>query len=238
MKTLGMIGGMSWESTLPYYRYLNEGVRDRLGGLHSAKLILHSVDFAEVASLQQSEDWQGAGQLLANAAAGLANAGADGIILCTNTMHLVAEQIIAATPLPFLHIVDPTAKALQTAGIQKVGLLGTRFTMEKPFYVEHLAQHYQIECLVPDTAAREDLHRIIFQELCQGMISDTSRQRCKRIVQQLAAMGVEGIILGCTELGLLLENEDSILPLFDTTKLHATAALSWMLSEEKPHLIR
>ncbi|WP_018152220.1 aspartate/glutamate racemase family protein [Leeia oryzae] len=230
MKMLGLIGGMSWESTLPYYRYINETIRQQLGGLHSARLLLASLDFAEIAELQKNGQWDEAGQRLANAARQLAQAGAEGLVLCTNTMHKVADAISNAVDIPLLHIVDPTGEYILQQGYGKVGLLGTRFTMEQPFYTDRLLSHYEIECVVPDAQARDDLHRIIFSELCQGMISDTSRQRCKRILQQLAHQGAEGIILGCTELSLLIHPEDSPLPLFDTTRLHAEAAARWSLA--------
>lgn len=230
MKMLGLIGGMSWESTLPYYRHINETIRQQLGGLHSARLLLASLDFADIAELQKADRWDEAGVILANTARQLAQAGAEGLVLCTNTMHKVADAISAATDIPLLHIVDPTGEHILQQGHAKVGLLGTRFTMEQPFYTDRLLANYEIECVVPDVQAREDLHRIIFSELCQGMISDTSRQRCKRILQQLAHQGAEGIILGCTELSLLIHPEDSPLPLFDTTRLHAEAAARWALA--------
>ncbi|WDS36173.1 aspartate/glutamate racemase family protein [Pseudoxanthomonas sp.] len=223
MKTIGLIGGMSWESTLPYYRILNETVRDTLGGLHSAKVLLHSVDFHEIEALQHAGDWDGAGQAMAAAARSLQAGGADFIVLCTNTMHKVADAITAATPLPLLHIADGTADALAAAGITRVGLLGTRFTMEQDFYRKRLEAR-GFEVVIPDARDRSDVHRIIYDELCQGVIRDDSRSTYRQVMSKLADTGAQGIILGCTEISLLVDQRDASVPLFDTTALHARAA--------------
>lgn len=223
MKTIGMIGGMSWESTLPYYRHINETVRAQLGGLHSARILLHSVDFHEIAQYQHDGDWEAAGAALAASARALQAGGADFLVLCTNTMHCVADAIAAAVPLPLLHIADATADALQAAGIVRVGLLGTRFTMEQAFYRERL-QRRGFEVLIPDAPAREDVHRIIYEELCQGLVLAPSRQRYREVIAGLQAQGAEAVILGCTEISLLIGPADAAMPLFDTTALHARAA--------------
>jgi aspartate racemase len=230
MKTLGLIGGMSWESTVPYYRLINEGVKARLGGLHSAKLVLYSVDFAEVEALQRAGQWQVAGQMLAQAAHSLHAAGAQALVLCTNTMHKVADAIESAVDVPFIHIADATARAVSAAGLQKVGLLGTRFTMEQDFYKARLQNAFGLDVLVPSQNDRDEAHRIIYDELCLGQVHDASREAYRRIMGQLASEGVQGIILGCTEIGLLVSDKDSSVPLFDTTALHAQAAVDWMLN--------
>lgn len=227
MKTLGLIGGMSWESTVPYYRLINETVKAELGGLHSARLLLHSVDFAEVERLQHAGDWDAAGQLLADIASKLEGAGAQAIVICTNTMHKLAPQVQAATTIPLLHIVDATAAAIRAAGMSRVGLLGTRFTMEQDFYRGRLSEQFGIACLVPPAPEREIVHRVIYDELCQGRIKPSSRAAYRRILQGLAEAGAEGVILGCTEISLLVSAEDSPVPLFDTAALHARAAALW-----------
>ncbi|MFA7438699.1 aspartate/glutamate racemase family protein [Castellaniella sp.] len=224
MKTIGLLGGMSWESTVPYYRAINEAVKARLGGLHSARLVLYSVDFADIEALQHQGDWAGAGQALADAARALERAGADLLVLCTNTMHKVAPAIEAATPLPLLHIADPTAQAIHKAGLNRVGLLGTAFTMEQAFYRERLARRHGIEVLVPGPADRAVVHRVIYDELCLGRTCDASREAYRRIMQGLVDQGAQGIILGCTEISLLVGAADASVPLFDTTGLHALAA--------------
>ena len=223
MKTIGLIGGMSWESTALYYRQINLAVQQRLGGLHSAKLVLLSVDFHEIEVLQRAGDWASAGRILANAARSLEAAGADFLLLCTNTMHIVAPALEAAVQIPLLHIADPTAQAIQQAGHTRIGLLGTRFTMEQDFYVERLRQQ-GLEVLLPDQEDRDTVHRIIFEELCLGQIVDSSRQHYRRIMDKLVAQGAQAIILGCTEITLLVGAEDATVPLFDTTALHANAA--------------
>ncbi|WP_252270738.1 aspartate/glutamate racemase family protein [Pseudomonas subflava] len=224
MKTIGLIGGMSWESTLPYYRHVNEAIKARLGGLHSAQLVLYSVDFHEIEQLQRSGDWQRAGERLGEVAVALQRAGADFLVLCTNTMHKVAAAIEEASGLPLLHIADPTAAAIRAAGLQRVGLLGTRFTMEQPFYRERLEQQHGIDVLVPDEADRDLVHRVIYEELCLGVVREESRQAYRQIIERLVARGAQAVILGCTEIGLLVGEADAAVPLFDTTLLHARAA--------------
>jgi len=227
MKTIGLLGGMSWESTSAYYRLLNEKVKARLGGLHSARVLLHSVDFAPIAALQAAGKWDEAGDILARAAKGLEAAGADVMLIGTNTMHLVAPQVAEAISIPLLHIADATAEAIKPRGIKKVGLLGTRFTMEKHFYKGRLRDHHGIETVVPDDEDRETVHRIIYEELCLGVVSEGSRKAYLGITDKLAAAGAECIILGCTEIGLLVEQQHTTLPLFDTTNLHAEAAVTF-----------
>jgi len=224
MKTLGLLGGMSWESTLPYYRQINETVRERLGGLHSARLLLYSVDFAEVERLQHAGDWDAAGALLGRAACSLRDGGAQLLVICTNTMHKVADAVEAACGLPLLHIADPTGAAIRAAGLQRVGLLGTRFTMEQDFYRRRLIQRHGLEVLVPDPPARERVHAIIYDELCLGRIRDESRREYQAIIDGLVARGAQGVILGCTEIGLLIGPDDVAIPRFDTAALHARAA--------------
>lgn len=230
MKTIGLLGGMSWESTLPYYRHINEAVRERLGGLHSARLVLYSLDFHEIEALQRQGDWAAAGRLLADAARRLESAGADFLLLCTNTMHKVADAIEAASDLPLLHIADPTATAIRAAGLQRVGLLGTRFTMEQPFYRERLEQRHGIQVLVPDEPDRAEVHRVIYEELCRGVVSEASRQAYRQVIGRLMANGAQAVILGCTEIGLLVQPGDAGVPLFDTCRLHARAAADLALS--------
>lgn len=230
MKTLGLIGGMSWESTQLYYRLVNEAVKHRLGGLHSARLVLYSVDFHEVEALQRAGEWEQAGRLLAGVARALAAAGAQGLVLCTNTMHKVADSIEAAVGLPLLHIADPTGEALRGAGHRRVGLLGTRFTMEQDFYVERLRSRHGLEVLLPPPEDRELVHRVIYDELCLGEVKDSSRQVYRAVMQRLVQRGAEAIILGCTEITLLVGPGDADVPLFDTTALHAAHAADWALS--------
>ena len=231
MKTIGLIGGMSWESTIPYYRTINETVKQRLGGLHSAKIVLYSVDFHEIEQLQRSGDWQRAGELLAQAAQTLARAGADCIVLCTNTMHKVAPQIEAAVGIPLLHIADATGQAIRRAGLNKVALLGTRFTMEQDFYKQRLSERHAIDVVVPNEMEREVVHRVIYQELCLGQIQPESRAASRRIMQRLVEQeAAQAIILGCTEISLLVDQSDASVPLFDTTAIHAQAAAEFALS--------
>lgn len=231
MKTIGLIGGMSWESTVPYYRIVNETVRARLGGLHSARIVLYSVDFHEVERLQHAGDWDEAGRLLARAARSLATAGADFLVLCTNTMHKVAAAIEAAVPVPLLHIADPTAVAVKAAGCTKVGLLGTRFTMEEDFYSERLRRNHGLDVLVPEREDRERVHRVIYDELCLGNVLPDSRAQYRRIMARLVARGAQAIILGCTEISLLVGDDDATVPLFDTTRIHAASAALHALGE-------
>ena len=232
MKVLGLIGGMSWESTIPYYRQINETVKTRLGGLHSARLLLYSVDFVEIERLQQSGDWEAAGRLLARIAQTLEAAGAQGLVLCTNTMHKVAGAIEAAVGIPLLHIADPTADAIHLRGVITIGLLGTRFTMEQDFYRERLRNRHGVAVVTPGADDREFLHRIIYDELCLGRLLPESRATCRRIIAALVSRGAGGIILGCTELSLLIGPEDSPVPLFDTTSLHARHAAEWSLQRD------
>lgn len=229
MKTLGLIGGMSWESTIPYYRQINETVKQRLGGLHSARVVLYSVDFEEVEQLQHAGLWEQAGVLMADAARRLEMAGADGLVLCTNTMHKVAPQIEAAVNIPLLHIADPTAGAIKAAGLSTIGLLGTRFTMEQDFYRARLEQRHGLRVLVPDQADRDTVHRVIYEELCLGQISGASREAYQAIIGRLVAEGAQAVILGCTEISLLVGPRDVDIPLFDTTRLHAVHSAEWAL---------
>ena len=228
MRTVGLIGGMSWESSAHYYRLINQGVRERCGGLHSAPLLLLSVDFAEIAALQHHGDWEALGRRMAVAATTLADAGAEAIVLCTNTLHKVADAIERAQPRPLLHIADPTGGAIVAAGHRRVGLLGTAFTMEQPFYRERLATRFALDVLVPAEADRTDVHRIIYDELVRGVIVPDSRDRCRRVIRRLVDGGAEAIILGCTEIMLLVEPADSPVALFDTTTLHAAAAVDFI----------
>ena len=230
MKTIGLIGGMSWESTIPYYRLINEGIKQRLGGLHSASLLLHSVDFHEIEACQASGEWDKAGDILAQAALGLERAGAQGILLCTNTMHKVASHIETRCSLPFLHIADATGRAIAATGMQRVALLGTRYTMEQDFYRGRLETQFGIESSVPDEADRARINQIIFEELCLGTFSDASRHYYLSVIDKLAKQGAQGVIFGCTEIGLLVPAEESPIPVFDTTAIHAVDAVEFMLS--------
>jgi aspartate racemase len=230
MKTLGLIGGMSWESTLLYYRLINEGVRSRLGGLHSAQLILYSVDFEPIERMQAEGRWEEAGSALARAAQSLHRGGAQVLVLCTNTMHCVAEAIEAAAPIPLLHIADSTAEAIARCGLKKVALLGTRFTMEQPFYRARL-ERFGLTILTPAEPDRAELHRVIYDELCLGRILDESRAALRQMASRLVAAGAEGVILGCTEIGMLLGQSDLSVPAFDTTALHAAAAVEAALAD-------
>lgn len=230
-RRIGLIGGMSWESTALYYRLLNEGVRDRLGGHHSADLVLRSVDFAEIVAQQQAGDWVGAGAVLGDAARGLEAAGAEILLICTNTMHKVARDVADASAVPLLHVVDVVAAAAQEQGIATVGLLATRYTMEDPFYADRLATH-KINTVVPDQGDRDLVHKIIFDELVQGVFTDESRQAMISVMARLREKGVGGVVLGCTEIELLLSDGDVDLPLFPTTALHCAAALDLALSQD------
>jgi aspartate racemase len=228
MKTIGLLGGMSWESTVPYYRIINQMVGRRLGGLHSAKIVLYSVDFEEIEQLQHRDGWHDAGELLADAAAAVESAGADFLVICTNTMHKVAPEIEKRIGIPLLHIADPTAAALEVAEICNVGLLGTSFTMEQSFYRDRLASH-ELVVQVPCAPSRRLVHDVIYQELCHGVISEASRQSFVEVVEELANLGCQAVILGCTEIGLLLRPQDVEVPLLDTTRLHAEAAAEMAL---------
>ena len=231
MKTIGLIGGMSWESTVPYYRQVNEGIKARLGGLHSAKVVLYSVDFHEIEQLQRDGDWDTAGEVLGDAARRVQAAGADLLVLCTNTMHKVAPQMEAAVSIPLLHIADATGAAITAAGHRMVGLLGTRFTMEQDFYRQHLQDRHGLQVLVPDADDRRIVHDVIYDELCRGVIRDPSRDAYRRVMDDLVARGAQAIILGCTEISLLVGPQDARVPLFDTTALHASAAVEAALTE-------
>lgn len=229
MRQLGILGGMSWESTASYYRLLNQGVREQLGGLHSAPLLLHSVDFAEIAELQRSGDWQAAGELLANAAQGLQQAGASALLLATNTMHKVAPALKAAVDIPLLHIGDAVGQALQRQDVKRAALLGTRFTMQADFYRQRLAERFAIEVITPEPAQMEEVDRVIFAELCQGQFLAPARDFYLDCLRTLKEQGAEVAILGCTEIGLLLEGVDAPLPLLDSAELHVAMGLEWML---------
>jgi aspartate racemase len=231
VKTIGLIGGMSWESTVPYYQDINRAIGARLGGLHSAKIVLYSVEFQEIERLQHAGRWDEAGVILAQAARAVRRAGADVIVLCTNTMHKVAPQIEAAVDVPFLHIADATAARVKAAGVSRVGLLGTRFTMEESFYRGRLESQHGLEVLVPPEDARALVHRVIYEELCLGQVREDSRRAFQAVVAGLAARGAEGVILGCTEIGLLLRQDDAQVPLFDTGRIHAEAAAEFALAE-------
>ena len=229
MKTIGLLGGMSWESTQTYYRLINEGVKSRLGGLHSAKLVLYSVDFAEIEALQHQGDWPATARILSGAALSLENAGAEFLMIGTNTMHKVAPEIEEAINIPLLHIADATAKVLTQDNIQRVGLLGTRFTMEQAFYRERL-EAAGIEVVTPDAPQRAEVHRVIYEELCQGEIQAASRETYLAVINSLAEQGAQAVILGCTEIGLLIKQTDTPVPLYDTTAIHAAQAVNQALS--------
>lgn len=229
MKTIGMLGGMSWESTALYYRLINEETRRRLGGLHSAPIALVSVDFEEIEALQSAGDWKQAGAVLAARAREVEAAGADFLLICTNTMHRVADEIEAAIDIPLLHLADATAARIRAAGLERIGLLGTRFTMEQDFYRGRLSAG-GIEVLVPDQADREIVHRVIYEELCLGEVRDRSRSEYLRIIDGLAAAGAEGVIEGCTEIVMLVQQGHTAVPLFDTTAIHAEEAVALALA--------
>jgi len=229
MKTIGMIGGMSWESSIEYYRIINETVRTELGGLHSAKSMMVSVEFAEIETLQHQDRWDEAAKILIAAARSLESGGADFTIICTNTMHKLYDNIQQSVRIPLLHIADATAELIKAQGIQKIALLGTRFTMEENFYKGRLIEKYGLEVIIPGSEDMEIIHRIIYDELCAGVIQPDSKQQYADIIQRLAKEGAEGIILGCTEIGLLVKQEDSPVPLFDTTEIHARAAVKYAL---------
>jgi aspartate racemase len=226
MKTIGLLGGMSWESTELYYRHINEGVKARLGGLHSAKIALVSVDFHEIEQRQHSGDWAGTAAILADAARGVEAAGADFLVICTNTMHKVAGDIEQAIGIPILHIADATAEQIEQAGITTIGLLGTRFTMEQSFYRGRLEEQYGLRVITPPEPGRTLVHDVIYGELCLGRVLPDSRRAYLEIIDELVAQGAEGVILGCTEITMLVKPEHTQVPLFDTTALHAAAAVS------------
>ena len=230
-RTLGIIGGMSWESTQSYYRLINEGIKAKLGNLHSADLLIHSVDFAPIGELQAQGKWEELGDVMVNSGERLQAAGAQGLLIATNTMHKVAEQVQAATNLPLIHIADTTADAIKQQGLTKIALLGTQFTMTEDFYKQRLIDA-SLQVLIPDTDARAEVHRIIYDELCQGQLLASSRQYYTQVINELAAQGAEGVILGCTEIGLLISQADSPIPVFDTTAIHAAAAVQFLLGNE------
>ncbi len=235
MKTIGMLGGMSWESTLGYYRAVNEGVKARLGGLHSAKIAMVSVDFDPIEKMQHRGDWEGTAELLAKAAQSIENAGADFLMICTNTMHKVAPEIERHINIPLLHIADATAEALLAENIKTVGLLGTGFTMEQDFYKGRLQDKFGLEVLVPEAEDRAIIHRVIYEELCLGRVNDAAKAEYLRVVDGLAEKGAEAVILGCTEIGLLIKQIDTPIKLFDTTEIHAQKAVEFALRSEGNH---
>jgi aspartate racemase len=230
MKTIGLLGGMSWESTLGYYKAINEGIRQKLGGLHSAQIAMVSVDFEPIEQLQHAGDWAGTASILCKAAQSVEAAGADFLLICTNTMHKVAPEIQAAIKIPLLHIADATAEVLVIKGVQKVGLLGTAFTMEQEFYKGRLKNNYGLEVLVPSARDRQIVHKVIYQELCLGKIEADSKTQYLRIIDALAAGGAQAVILGCTEIGMLVKQEDTNVTLLDTTALHAQAAVRYAIA--------
>jgi aspartate racemase len=229
MKIIGMIGGMSWESSIEYYRIVNQTVKEKLGGLHSAKSVMYSVDFAEIETLQHEGRWDEATQTMIEAARHVESGGAGFVVICTNTMHKMADDVEAAITIPLLHIADATAEAIKAQGLSKVGLLGTRFTMEEDFYRGRLAENHGLNVLIPETEDREVVHRVIYDELVLGNIKPEAREAYKKIIGKLIAVGAQGIILGCTEIGLLVKDEDSSVPLFDTTYIHAVSAVEYAL---------
>lgn len=229
MKTIGLIGGMSWESTASYYQQLNQGIKQQLGGLHSAKIVMVSVDFAEIEALQHCGDWQKTAEILAGAAQSLEAAGADFFLICTNTMHKVADYITNSVNIPLLHIADATAQKLTIDKITTVGLLGTKFTMEQDFYKQRIIDNYGIDVIVPSDEEQSLIHSVIYQELCLGKVSSSSRERYLKVIENLVERGAEGVILGCTEIGLLIEKQHTSTPLFDTTHIHALAAVAQSL---------
>ena len=229
MKTIGLIGGMSWESSIEYYRIINEAVKEKLGGLHSAKSIMVSVDFAEVEILQREGKWSEAALMMVDAAKSLEKGGADFIVICTNTMHKSADEIQANVKIPLLHIADATAQLVKDSGIRTIGLLGTRFTMEEEFYTGRLSQNYGLKVIIPNAGEREIVHRVIYDELVIGEIKQHSKEQYIGIIENMVNQGAEGIILGCTEIGLLIHQQDCRVPLFDTTMIHAEAAVEYAL---------
>lgn len=233
MRRIGLLGGMSWESTVPYYTWINEGIKAARGGLHSAELVLFSVNFAPIEAMQHRGDWHAAGASLAAAAQAIERAGAGCLVLATNTMHKIAPAIEAAIDIPLLHIADATGRAIQQAGIGRIGLLGTDFTMSEPFYKGRLEERFGLDVIVPEAAERQDVHRIIYDELCLGTVDAGSRTRYLAIIDHLAARGAEGVILGCTEITLLVQQTHTAVPLFDTTRLHADAAVAWALGDNQ-----
>jgi len=231
MKTIGLIGGMSWESSIEYYRIINQEAKKRLGGLHSAECIMFSFDFAEIEGLQMVGDWETATQRMIQAAQQVERGGGECIVICTNTMHKMADAVQNAIDIPLIHIADATAEVIQSKKIETIGLLGTRFTMEEDFYKGRMIDNFGLNVLIPDSDGRDAVHRIIYDELVVGEIKDESRERYQAVIEALQADGAEGVILGCTEIGLLIKPEHSVMPVFDTTYLHALAAVDWALRD-------
>lgn len=231
MKTIGLLGGMSWESSIEYYRIINEEVRNRLGGVHSARIVMVSLNFSEIEELQMKGDWEEATRILVQSAQKIESAGADFMLICTNTMHLMADEVQAGIEIPLLHIADATADAIQKAGVSRVGLLGTRFTMEKEFYRGRLEKRHNLEVLVPDRSGRDLVHNVIYEELVQGVINESSRQAYGNVIGNMVNEGAEGIVLGCTEIGLLVQQDDVSVPIFDTMEIHAQAAVQSALED-------
>ena len=229
MKTIGLIGGMSWESTVSYYQAINKGINEQLGGLHSAKLVLYSVDFAEIERHQHQGEWDKAATILINAASALEQAGADAVLICTNTMHKVAEKVEAAITIPLIHIADSTAHTLQQNHVTTVGLLGTRFTMEEDFYKQRLEDNFNINVLTPSKPHRDLIHNVIYEQLCKGVICEASREAYIEVIELLGAQGAQAVILGCTEIALLVNQSHTTMPLYDTTTIHANAAINFAL---------
>lgn len=232
MKTIGLLGGMSWESTADYYRTINESVKSALGGLHSAQIAMYSVDFEPIERMQHADDWEATSEILCTAAKNVESAGAEFLLICTNTMHKVAPAIEEAIGIPLLHIADATAEVIKAQDIQTVGLLGTAFTMEQAFYKDRLEQEHGIRVVVPSASDREIIHRVIYEELCLGQIEDSSKEEYLRIIKMLEIQGAEAVILGCTEIGMLVQQDDTDIKLLDTTKIHAEAAVRLALSDQ------
>jgi len=232
MKTIGLIGGMSWESSKVYYELINRRTQELLGGSHSSKSIMVTVDFSEIEKLSFQNDWVGIGKIMVDAAQTLEKAGADIVILCTNTIHIVSDSIENNISIPFLHIADTTGEAIQNTGVDKVGLLGTQFTMEKDFYKGYLSERYNLDVIIPDDEDRKVIHDIIYNELVKGQFTETSKEKCKTIISNLVKKGAEGVIMGCTELPILVNESDVTVPLFDTGKIHAFNAVNWAVGNE------
>ena len=230
MKTIGLIGGMSWESSAEYYRIINETMKEKLGGLHSAKCIMYSVDFEEIEKLQHASKWKEATEVMIDAARRVEKGGADFIVICTNTMHKMADEVQSSITIPLLHIADATAEKIRSKGLKKVGLLGTKFTMEEDFYKGRLSNTFGLDVIIPEEDEREIVHDIIYKELCLGEIKKSSKKKFKKIIENLVSRGAEGIILGCTEIPLLIKQEDCSVPLFDTTEIHARSAVELSLA--------
>ncbi|WP_462171699.1 aspartate/glutamate racemase family protein [Pseudoalteromonas xiamenensis] len=231
MKTIGLLGGMSWESTVSYYQSINRQIKQTLGGLHSAKIVLYSVDFAEIEKLQKEGNWDKAAEILSKASKLLQSAGAEGLFICTNTMHIVAPQIQSELSIPLFHIADATAEVLVDMGVKKVGLLGTKFTMQEGFYKNRISEHYGIDVIVPDEGSQEGIHTIIYDELCLGEINPSSKYFYIEVIEDLKNKGAEAIILGCTEIALLVKARDTAIPLLDTTTIHASKAVAFALED-------